>query len=475
MLNLQEIAEATGGTIENYKSAEITGFSIDSRTIEKGNFFISLSGNRVDGKDFLDEAYAGGASGTLVDFTVNRPDLTNLIHVENREKALLDMASYYRNQFSNQLIGITGSWGKTTTKEILASMLERVGITYKSPGNFNTEYGFPLSLLHMEKDADFGVFELGLRYPGDVGKLSRALKPSIAVLTGIGRVHLANFEDRNHLAKEKLRIIDGMDRGDRLMVNADSEFAIKYGWIAEENGINPIFYSLEDVPEAKYLAKEVQISGLSGVQFSLKTDPGRRCLDFGEEEIDSLETNLLSRSNAYNLLAASSTAVELGITTKNIREGAFIDPLPQRLNPRKFKLGWIIDDTYNANPSATRNSLELMETINSSTNKIFIMGDMLELGAKGKSLHAGLAGDVIQSGVDTILGTGSLTKILCEELTSQLPPSEKYSGRTVRWYKNKRSLIKDLPRALSGGQNVVLVKGSRSMEMEEIVSYLKEI
>lgn len=469
MLNLQNIAESTGGQIVNPKDQRVSGFALDSRAITPGDFFITLPGNRTDGQQFLSEAFKKGASGALVDCTDHTQRFPNLIQVKDREQALLKMASFYRNKFSVPIVGITGSWGKTTTKELVGSILSQQGSTYTAPGNFNTEYGMPLSLLRMPEDVNYGVFELGLRFPGDISTLSQVLQPTIGVVTGVGKVHLENFKDDTQLASEKFRIIEGMGKKTDLIMNFDSE-PVRRSKSKLLTHVRPIYYSLEGYEKASYIGKDIQIQGLNGIALDLA-----RRNDDGASEPLHLSSNLLSRANAYNVLATSSVGLELEVPPHKVVKGCNLSPLPQRLNPIQFSKGYILDDSYNSNPAALKNALDLVKSIMRGGQKTLVLADMLELGRKSEKLHRNMAPFVIRSGADQILCTGKFSKALNEEIRRIIAQKNLERKIYSKWYRRKKRLMKVLPSLLDDDNNIVLVKGSRDNELEEVVEILEHI
>jgi len=469
MLNLQAIAESTGGKILNPRDQHVSGFSLDSRDIKPGDFFITLPGNRTDGTKFLPEAFRKGASGALVDSTGYEGKFPNLIPVEDREQALLQMASFYRSNFSIPIVGITGSWGKTTTKELTASLLSEQASTYISPGNLNTEYGLPLSLLNMPEGVDFGVFELGLRLPGDIKTLSQILRPTIGVITGIGKVHLKNFKDNRHLAREKFQITEGMDQKPKLILNLDSEY-VRRSNSKFLNHNRSSYYSLQKREKASYVGKNVRIKGLDGIALKIvKRNADRPSKSF------HVSSKLLSKGNAYNLLAASSVGLELGISPNKIVKGCNLSPLPQRLNPIQFSKGYIIDDSYNSNPRALKNSLDLLKSITRKGQKTLILADMLELGQESEELHKNMAPFVIRSGADLILCTGRFSEALSEKVQRIAAQQGLEQNILSEWYPTKDELIRNLPALLESDHNIILVKGSRANKMEEIVQNLENL
>lgn len=465
MLNPKELSKATGGKLTNFEPREVEGFSIDSRSLTKGDFFIPLPGSRTDGHQFLFEAFEKGASGAFVrSQKYIAPEFTNLVVVDDTEDALLNAAKNYRSSFDVPLVGVTGSWGKTTTKELIASILSESGKVHKSSGNYNTEYGLPLSLLEMEESTDYGVFELGLQYPGDIEMLSHILSPTIGLITGVGKVHTEHFQSVGEIAKEKLKLAKGMDPGRKILINRDSE-PLRDA-VSEKKDFVFVEYGVEK-SSCNYYGTDLKLRGTDGVSFRLKGDQNRIGLNDGSSLF--LESSLNSKANIYNILGASAIALEMGVSPSSVEKGVDINPLSQRLNPIEFSGGIVIDDTYNANPAATINALDLIHDIDSKKNKYFVFGDMKELGENAPSYHRDLASYINKAGISQVLAIGELTRALVNELNtgesqSNFTPSE--------WFESRSKLKNKLKELIEGKNNLVLVKGSRSMEMEEFVDFL---
>ncbi|MFW6104497.1 MAG: UDP-N-acetylmuramoyl-tripeptide--D-alanyl-D-alanine ligase [Candidatus Bipolaricaulota bacterium] len=466
---MDEITRSTGGTLCQPRDREVRGYSIDTRTINEGDFFIPLPGSRTDGHKFLDEAFAKGASGAIANSrNYLSDDCYNLVVVDDTEEALLQMAKFYRNSFHIPTIGVTGSWGKTTTKELISSILSIEGSVHKSPGNYNTEYGLPLAILETDEEVEFAVFELGLQYPGDLETLSQVLSPTHGLITGAGKVHLGNFSGVDEVASEKLKITKGMERNSKILINGDSSpLHRKSGGIP---GFNFIEYGLENETRCKYYASDVKVLGTAGLKFSLNRSSTAEGLLNDDIFPLPLETELNSAANVYNVLAAASLALELDVESSSVKQGVHLEPLPQRMQPKSFPRGTIIDDTYNANPAATRNALEYLSTLEAADKKIFVFGDMMELGDEALRLHRNLANSVMGAGLDRVLAVGEFTRALVEELNKKGDNS--VSCPMAEWFKSKESLVSKLRRVLEGEDNLVLVKGSRGMEMERVVDFL---
>lgn len=466
MLNLEEILEATDGEIFNKKGREVRGFSIDTRTISEGDVFVPLPGSRTNGHKFIEEAYEKGAVASLAESKEYLEDtFSNFVLVNDTEKALLDMARHHRSSFQIPIIGVTGSWGKTTSKELIASILSTSGSVHKSPGNYNTEYGLPLALLEMEKNVDYAVFELGLQYPGDVKKLSKVLEPTLGLITGVGKVHLGNFSETREIAREKLGITAGMGQDSRLIISGDYPVLLKEA--GNQMDFDPVLFGTSSKENMKYRGKEIQIKGTDGVEITVTSDVSPDGLTFPF----SLESKLNSRGNAINLLGASSVGLELGLDPKNLNDGVNIEPLDQRLQPVQSIYGTIINDTYNANPKATRNALDYLKRIEPSGDKVFVFGDMMELGEEADEMHRNLAGPVLEAGVDSVYSVGKHTRTLVERLNHI---NEARKEVEAKWFESKSELTSYLEEKVTGNDNLLLVKGSRDMEMETVVSFLNQ-
>ncbi len=466
MLNLEEICEATEGEIFNKKGIEVRGFSIDTRTISEGDVFVPLSGSRTDGHKFIEEAYEKGAVASLAESEEYLEESPfNLVVVDDTERALLDMAHYYRSSFRIPIIGVTGSWGKTTTKELIASMLSTLGTVHKSPGNYNTEFGLPLALLEMEQGVDYAVFELGLQYPGDVEKLSKVLKPTLGLITGVGKVHLGNFSGIREIAREKLGIIAGMDREAKLVIGGDYPVLLEEA--NKQVDLETILFGTSSEVNLNYRGQEIQIKGTRGIEVTVNSDvcPGSSLFPF------RLESKLNSRGNALNLLGAVAVALELGLDPRNLKSRQKVEPIDQRLQPVETPYGTVINDTYNANPRATKNALNYLKRIEPSGQKVFVFGDMMELGEEADELHGNLAGPVREAGVDSVYSVGEYTGALVERLNRT---NETEKEVEAKWFKSKSELTSHLKERLNGDDNLLLVKGSREMKMEKIVSSLEQ-
>lgn len=455
MLGIRQLVDACSGRLFKPEEVSVTGYSLDSRTIQSGEVFFAIPGDRQDGHDYLGEAFDKGAAGAVVSKKVNQPSFRNLVVVEDTIQALLQAARRYRQDFDVPIIGVTGSWGKTTTKELLASIFTQLGMIHYSPGNYNTQYGLPLALLNMPSDTDYGVFELGLQYPGDISILSAVLQPTQSILTGLGYVHLENFSSREALAREKCSIVDGMPSGGRIVVNQDCPELIRN---LPQTSYELVTFGSGSVQSADYSLVSWQLSGVEGTKF--------RLMGPANKEMNAY-TPLLGKANIYNVLAATALASSENIEDRFITRGINISPLNQRLEPKHFNKGIVIDDTYNANPEAVKAALTILSELSCGGQKVVALGDMLELGEEEAQLHRELAGDIIASGLDQFFAYGNMTG----ELKQELLEDSDFQGETYR-YDNRQDLVTELAANLTGSDNIVLIKGSRAMKLENVVNEL---
>jgi UDP-N-acetylmuramoyl-tripeptide--D-alanyl-D-alanine ligase len=447
--DLDWVVQVTGGRLRQYRHAEITGFSIDSRTIKPGEFFIALRGERTDGHLFVEEAFRRGASGALVSHNVK--DFHNVIKVRDTKAALHKLAQAWREQFEVPIIGITGSSGKTTTKELLFAILARSFQAYRSPGNYNTEYGLPLAILGMPRETEAGVFELGLQRPGEVGELANLLKPTVGVITNVGDAHLGFFRDREEIAENKWELIEQLPQDGLAVLNLDSPHLQR----RMEGLRRAASFGIDE--EADYRAAEIDDTRLEGLRLVLNSPQGSF----------RVGSRLLGRFNAYNILAAAAAALELGASPEDVREAvAEFSPFPHRMELRRSPAGLIIDDSYNANPSSTKAALTALADLRTRRRKIFVFGDMLELGERALEAHRGIAEVIDRLGLDLVFTLGELAGETGRTL------QERGWGQRVLIADEMAELKEALLSQLADDRNLILIKGSRAMGLDRLVEAL---
>jgi len=468
MLTIGQLAAACEGRLQRaQEDVRPSGFSIDSRSLQPGQFFIALPGRRTDGHRFLGEAFARGACGALVQAGQKLSGKVgyNLISVQDTGRALRQVAGAYRSQLTMPLIGITGSAGKTTSKELLADLLRRAGrAVYCSPGNYNSEIGLPLALLNLPPQTEIGVFELALQRPGEIGQLAQILRPMVGLITGIGDAHLGFFPDRQALAAAKWELIQSLPSDGLALLNLDDEFLNAWAGAAS---CRVLGYGITNTAPA-WRAGQIEDRSLAGLSFTLETPQG----DY------HLKSKLLGRHNVYNLLAAAALAGELGVDLSSCGQAlAEFEPVDHRLQLRHTqRYGWLLDDSYNASPQATKQALRTLTRLHlPGYQKSFVFGGMLELGAHSREAHreiaielARLAQSDPEGSVYRFFGLGELAAQTGQALLDE----QGWRAKRVRLTRKLDELAELIQAELAGDKNLILIKGSRALRLERLVETL---
>lgn len=456
-MTLEEIARAVDGRIcQGDPCLKVRAVSIDSRTITGGELFFALRGQRHDGHEFAARAVAAGATGVVVERLV--PDLppgTPVIQVRDTLVALQQLACYHRGTFSIPVIGVTGSSGKTTTKDLVAAVLSRRFRTLKTTGNRNNEIGLPLTLLELEETHEALVAEMAMRGPNEIAFLCQLARPTGAVITNIGEAHIERLGSVDNIARAKGEILEALPPEGFAVLHRDSPYIQR-----EASRCRGRVYYFGIGGEADIVAHDLcPVEG--GYRFYLK-------LPFGEGKEVFLP--LLGRHNVENALAAAGVGWALGVSLEEIAAGlaeAILTPMRLEvieIPEAKIK---IINDAYNANPSSTRAALLVLAEAGSGSRRIAVLGDMLELGEVGPFSHHQVG--ALAAGIaDYLVAVGDLARHYVHgALEAGLPASRAF-------YFSSREEAKAFLREILCPGDVVLVKGSRGMRMEEIVDDMRE-
>ena len=451
-LTADQIAEATNGKILRKHQDAFESFSIDSRKMIEGGLFFAMKGENTDGHLFLQDAFRNGAGGALLEnetTQVARAEKT-LILVQNSMKAIQDLAAFVRNQSASKYIGITGSSGKTSTKEFTASLLSQHHDVYKSEGNLNSLTGLPLSLLGMEQK-ECAVFEVAMNRPGEIGRLSEVLKPDIGVILNVNPVHALQFPSIEAIADEKASLVKGMKDESMLIYNADDSL------LDERLNQRQRKYTYGCSRKVDLRITDIRMRGVRGGHAVLRSD-GRQIF---------VETALCGIGNLYNIAAAASVALQLHLSVDEIAQGiSTLKPYPQRGILIEKNGIHVYDDTYNSNPRALEMVLNLVGDSTGYARKIAVLGDMLELGEGEEQFHAS-AGDQVATNEFTILiAVGPLSKFMAETALSK--------GVEVYTLENSDEAADKVAEVAKEG-DLVLVKGSRGMQMEKVVQRLEAL
>ncbi len=440
---LSEIAEALGQKIN--KEAEITSVSTDTRNIEKGCVFAAIKGDRFDGHDFAKQAVENGAEAVITDREI---DGIPCIVTENTRTAYLKLAEYYRKKFSPILVGVTGSVGKTTTKEMIALVLSEKYNTLKTSGNLNNEIGLPKTLFNLESSHEAAVIEMGMSALGEIERLSRTAQPTIGVITNIGFSHIENLHSQQGILQAKLEILRGMDSSAPLVVNADdvSLYPLTY-----QLGREVLSYGIKN-PDSDFRAVDIREDD-EKTYFTVEYREGRK----------DIMLSCIGRHNIMNALAAYCIGIKSGLTPDEIAS-ALAKYKPDGLRQNIVKKGeqTVIVDCYNASPDSMKASLTVLSLLK-NPRKIAVLGSMLELGKLSPMLHEKVAEFVYEAKTDKLFCYGNE----CEYMTKRAMEL----GVDVTYINDKKELAETLKDYLRP-EDAVLFKGSRGMKLEEVIEMI---
>lgn len=455
-ITVRELLTATGGTLLHPPDGLdqlVTSVETDSRSIHPGGLFVPLVGEHFNGHDFIANALQNGASGCLTareetEFVPGK----FYVQVADTQLAMGDLAQYYRRKFSIPFIGITGSVGKTTTKDMVAAVLEEKFKVLKTEGNFNNEVGLPLTLFRLDHTFELCVLEMGMNHFGEIAYLSQLVEPEVAVITNIGDAHIENLGSRTNILKAKCEIFAHMSDKSVAILNGDDNLLRTLdGTLSQEI----IYFGGNDTPA--YKALDIEHMGDKGIRFTVQTP----------REKFPVEVPALGSHMIYPVLAAAAVGERFGMSGAEIAAGVrrFV-PTKMRMNMIQQGSLTILDDAYNANPQSMRAALEVLAERN-SPYKAAILGDMFELGVLGPSLHQGIGEYAARLGLDCVIAVGHLAKYIYDAVEDSNIPS-------VFYCETKEEAKALLPQVVKPG-GAVLVKASRGMEFEELVRELKRI
>lgn len=442
MFSTTEIASAVGGVLVG-NDAEVASVSTDTRSIEKNALFIAVKGERFDGNDYIQAAAQNGAAAVISDRELNsvQADIP-IIYVEDSRTAQLKLARYHRDKFSVKLCGVTGSVGKTSTKDMIFAVLSAGFNTLKTEGNFNNDIGLPRTLFRLNDEYGAAVIEMGMSDRGEISALSSAARPDCAVITNIGWCHIENLKTRENILAAKLEILDGASPDAPLIVCGDDEFLGKIS--AERIGSRRLVkYGFGEENDVR--AENVRhVDG--GEEFTL-------CYNNAEY---SAKVPAVGEHHVLNALAAFAVGISFGMSPDAIVP-AFMRYEASGMRQKIERRGslTVILDCYNASPTSMKSALSVLSTMGG--RKLAVLGDMLELGEKSRELHAGLA--ELSSLADSFFLYGGEMAALRDELTKK--------GVPVTQSENKEELTKALLQSIKSG-DAILFKGSRGMKLEEI-------
>ncbi len=447
----EEIAAVVNGICHH--EFDVFGISTDSRSIQKGELFIALKGPHFDGHKFVEEAFENGAYGAIVDknYSDIKTDLP-LIIVEDTFTALQDLGHGARMRTHATMIGVTGSVGKTTVKEMLATALSEFGHTHYPKSSLNNHWGVPLTLARLPQDSDYAVIEMGMNHPHEIEPLSKLVAPEIAIITNVSAVHIENFNTISEIAMAKAEIFRGMSPDGTAILNRDNAYFGQILAEARTQGITKIYsFGEHEDADAKLLEYTSQESGgVAKAEIRGKNIEFQLSLPGKHQAINAISVLLIADILGLDILQASKTLLKLQPIDR--RGKKFSVTLPNN------KSVTVIDDTFNASPVAVRAAINVLKsTKNDQGRRIVALGDMLELGEFATDLHQSLAKDLNED-IDLVLTCGPLMKN-CADL---LPKNK------VHHYTNSVEMANNILEKLED-KDIVLIKGSKSSLMDLVV------
>ena len=443
---LREIAAACSGKYigdEALLDTAITSVERDSREIKGGSLFLAIKGGRVDGHDFIEKCFDSGAVCAICEAVPENPSKPCIL-VPSTLDAVKKIGRAYREKFDIPIVGVSGSVGKTSTKEMLYAVLSQKFKTHKTQGNLNNELGVPLTLLSMPEDTEAAVIEMGISGFGEMTRLAEMAQPTVCVLTIIGCCHLENLGDRDGVLRAKTEMFIHARDGAAFILNGDDD---KLSTVESVQGRRPIFFGLDRKNDC--FAENIKNNGEGGVSCTLCFD-GKRL----DVTIPAIGSYMVS-----NALAAVAVGRLLGLSDEQLKNGVeAYKTVGSRANVINANGIRIIDDCYNANPTSVKASLDTL--MNFGGRKVAVLGDMRELGSNELSLHFDTGAYAKEIGVDSVIAVGPLAKELAR-------------GADGEWFESIDALKEKLGSLVKEG-DTVLVKASHSMQFEKIVEFLKK-
>ncbi|MBP3887169.1 MAG: UDP-N-acetylmuramoyl-tripeptide--D-alanyl-D-alanine ligase [Cellulosilyticum sp.] len=453
-LTIQDIVEAVQGKllVPNTESVVIHEITTDSRQMVNQGLFIPLRGERFDGHQFIGQVYDKGAVATLTmeEDIVDSRLVT--IWVKDTGKALLDLAQFYRKTFDIPVIGITGSVGKTSTKEMIAATLSGKWNVHKTEGNFNNEIGLPLTLFKLKPEHEVAVIEMGMNHFGEIHNLTTAALPDVAVITNVGTSHIENLGSREGILKAKLEILDGLSSDGLLVINGDNDLLGEL----KDLSVSKVTYGLN--PKNDYWAKNIKNEGM--YTLAEVTTPKAQY---------SIRIKALGEHMVYNTLAAIAIAEHYHLTQDEIMTGlSSYQPAKMRMHITETEYGLtLLDDTYNASPDSMKAALRVLMDYQSKGRKVAILGDMFEMGEFAPQLHQEVGAFAESVKVDLLISIG--------ELAQQIDVAYKSAGgKKAIYFPTKEDFVREIKHIIEPA-DCILFKASRGMFFETLVEETRKV
>lgn len=452
-LTLEHIAQACKGTYtgpEGKKTQEVTCIFTDSRKAEEGGLFVPIKGARVDAHDFIPDVMSKGTLATLSEKNLGETEYPYIL-VESSLQAVKDIAEYYLEQLAIPVVGITGSVGKTSTKEMIAAVLSQKYHTLKTQGNFNNELGLPLTVFRLRDEHEIAVLEMGISDFGEMSRLAKIAKPDTAVITNIGLCHLEFLKSRDGILKAKTEVFDFMNPKGHVILNGDDDKLIT---VQDVHGIKPVFFGVEN--KAGIWADEIRPEGLKGIS----------CRIHAGEDSFTVLIPIPGQHMVYNALAGTAVGLTYDMTLAEIKKGIeSLQSVSGRFHILETGRYTVIDDCYNANPVSMKASLDVLK--DALGRKVAVLGDMGELGKDEIKMHQEVGSYAASKNIDLLICVGELSRHMAEAAKETAPEKE------ILHFDHKEELIHTLPQLLQKG-DTILVKASHFMQFEKLVEKLGE-
>jgi UDP-N-acetylmuramoyl-tripeptide--D-alanyl-D-alanine ligase len=450
-LTLSRIAEFVSAAGAFAPEEVAQGYSIDSRTVGAGELFFAVKGERLDGHDFVEQALAKGASAAVVlrDQLGRYPQQTRLLAVEDTLIALQTLATAVRKQWGRPLIAVTGSAGKTTTKEAIAHVLNTRFRVLKSEGNFNNHFGLPLMLLRLEPEYDVAVIEMGMSHAGEIRALAKIAQPEIGVVTNVAPVHLEFFDSMAGIARAKYELIESLPAGAAAVLNADDEYVSQFG--RDFKG-KVVMYGTRATADVR--AEKIRSKGAEGTEFDVVIG----------SVSEHATLPLVGEHNVLNALAAVAVGLERGLKPADaVAALATLAPGDKRGQVLQVGNITVIDDCYNSNPKALEAMVDALATM-AAKRRIVVAGEMLELGPAGEEMHRRAGQHIAEKKIDVLIGVRGLAQAMVE--------SARQGGISAEFVAASEEAGEWLARELRDG-DVVLLKASRGVKLEKALETWK--
>lgn len=446
---IYEVLEASGGSFVKEADGIVKDVIIDSRKAIEGSLFVAIKGERVDGNDYIGAAFEKGATVCLCDREVNADGADALIRVENSALALGKIANKYKMKYNVPTVAVTGSVGKTTTKDMIAAVMSKMGDCLKTEGNFNNELGMPLTIFGLEKNHKSAVLEMGMSAFGEIHYLAEIARPDVAVITNIGMSHIENLGSREGILKAKMEICDFFGRNNLLIINADNDMLAS---VDRNKDYKILTYGIEN--DADYTACDIEDYGINGSAFTAITPKGKF----------RVKLAVAGAHNVYNALAAIAVGEHFGIAGSSIVKAlAEFELTAMRLTIEKHGGITLINDCYNASPDSIRASLDVLKS--EKGRRVAVLGDVLELGEFAQEAHRDI-GRMCGGKADLLIAAGENAKYIAE--------GAREAGLSEVIYRPTTDDAATLAAEVVKDGDTVLVKASRGMHFEKVCEAIGE-